>query len=271
MKFDGITRSNIVLVCTNYIIVLTKKKHLYNFLQRLTCDGHPRIESLVCRLLKLRRLRLWRTRETTRVHPPITSWGCSRIHGRWGIPGHVGSRNYRPHGVSVSGIAGVIGASSCSWTRGCCTWAPGTQFLGKTAVAVALVLAVYGIGRGSGPTTSATTATTRRRRGFVHGRAVIVKRAIKARGLWRGCSSSRNGCGRSNIIVLWSRLVLGIRWHAHPGEAKRETIGRICPRGCGGLPIEAALLEVWVHHVAKSTSWGHHVASSNLWCGLSNG
>ena len=31
MKFDGITRSNIVLECTNYIIVLTKKKHFFQF------------------------------------------------------------------------------------------------------------------------------------------------------------------------------------------------------------------------------------------------
>ena len=53
-----------------------------------------------------------------------------------------------------------------------------------------------------------------------------------------------NGRGGRDIVVLWSRLVLGIWRHAHPGKAKRETIGRICPRGCGGLPIEATLLEV---------------------------
>ena len=42
MKFDGITRSNIVLECTNYIIVLTKKhvsSTLYKDLPAMAIQG----------------------------------------------------------------------------------------------------------------------------------------------------------------------------------------------------------------------------------------
>ena len=34
MKFDGITRSNIILECTNYIIVLTKKNIFFSILYK---------------------------------------------------------------------------------------------------------------------------------------------------------------------------------------------------------------------------------------------